>query len=89
MTQYKDEVERHAELLAAEEWANEVRAIHVHSLSSMWYDDRPQDTHNGTSVTDREFNSGLIERFKDGKIIYIFGEKLVGDQLLQAFEQHV
>ena len=89
MGQYDAVVERQRQLLAAEEWAVQVRAIHVHSLSSMWYDDRPHDTHNGTAVTDREFNSGLIERSKNGEIIHIFGKKLVGDQLIQAFEQHV
>ena len=89
MGQYDKAVEKQRKLLAAEEWSNQTRSLHVHSSSSMWYDDRPQDTHNGTAVTDREFNSGLIERSKNGEIIHIFGEKLVGDQLIQAFEQHV
>ena len=73
MTQYQETVNKQKLKLAAEEWANGVKCLHAHQIKSMWYDDRPQDTHNGTSVTDREFNSGLIERFKDGKIIHIFG----------------
>jgi|TARA_Y100000385_G_C13093532_1_gene640026 hypothetical protein len=31
MTQYKDEVERHAELLAAEEWGKQVKYLHAGS----------------------------------------------------------
>ena len=47
MTQYDDTVERQRLLLAAEEWANGIRSLHSHRLSSMWYDTRPQDTENG------------------------------------------
>lgn len=51
MTQYTDEVERHGALLEAREWAKGVKDIHVHSLSSMWYDEFPEDTQEG-NVTD-------------------------------------
>ena len=84
MTQYNDKVERQRLLLEAEEWAKGVSDIHAHSLSSMWYDTRPQDT-DGKSVIDRRFNNGLIERtLEDGSIVY-FGEVLKGNKLVDAY----
>lgn len=85
MGQYDDKVKRQRVLLAAEEWALGVRSLHAHSLNSMWYDDRPEDTADGKGVVDRQFNSGLIERtLNDGSIVY-FGEQLKGDELIQEF----
>ena len=86
MTQYKNEVKRQAKLLEAEEWAKSVKGIHAHSINSMWYDTRPQDT-DGKSVLDIEYNDGLIERrLESGEIIY-FGEKLTGDDLIYEWER--
>ena len=85
MGQYDDKVKRQRILLAAEEWAEGVRSLHAHSLSSMWYDDRPEDTADGKVVVDRQFNSGLIERtLHDGSVVY-FGEQLKGQDLIQEF----
>jgi len=87
MGQYQDKVERQRLLLEAEEWAKGVSGIHAHSLSSMWYDTRPQDTQDGKSVCDRHFNSGLIERTcDDGSIVY-FGEELKGDELIDQYQK--
>lgn len=89
MGQYDDKVERQRILLEAEEWAKGVSGIHAHSLSSMWYDTRPQDTQDGKGVVDRSFNSGLIERtLDDGSIVY-FGEELTGDALIDAYQRKV
>ena len=44
MTQYDERVQYQRDLLAAEEWSKTVKSVHAHSLSSMWYDTRPQDT---------------------------------------------
>lgn len=86
MTQYDNEVERQRLLLEAEDWAMGVKSLHVHSFTSMWYDDRPQDTNNGKeSVTDVEYNCGLIKRSKDGKHIHTFGKALKGDALIDAY----
>ena len=86
MTQYKNEVEKQAKLLEAEEWAVGVKGVHAHSINSMWYDTRPQDT-DGKSVLDIEYNDGLIERrLESGEIIY-FGEKLTGDDLIYEWER--
>jgi len=88
MGQYDDKVERQRLLLEAEAWAEGVRSLHAHSLSSMWYDDRPQDTADGKGVVDRQFNSGLIERtLDDGTIVY-FGEKLKGDELISEYVRY-
>ena len=81
MTQYKDEVELQKKILAAEEFANDIKGIQVHRISSMWYDNRPQDTEKH-SVTDIEYMSGKIERtLHDGtKVVLVeaeTGEKLV------------
>ena len=88
MTQYDDRVERQRLLLEAEEWAQGVASLHAHSLSSMWYDTRPQDTQDGKSVIDKQFYSGLIERtLDDGTKVY-FGEELEGDELIDAYTRN-
>jgi len=85
MGQYSDRVERQRILLEAEEWAKGVSGIHAHSLSSMWYDTRPQDTEDGKGVVDTHYNNGLIKRtLNDGSIVY-FGKELKGDELIDAY----
>ena len=88
MTQYDDTVDRQRALLAAEEWAKGVKTIHAHGLSSMWYDDRPQDTSEGKCVTDIEFNNGTIERHQQDGTKHMFGTALTGDDLIQAFNRN-
>ena len=86
MTEYSESVQRQAKLLAAEEWAKGVSGIHAHSLNSMWYDTRPQDTDDGKSVMDITYNSGLIKRrLNDGTEVY-FGKELKGDDLIYEYE---
>lgn len=89
MGQYKDKVERQRLLLEAEKWAEGVKDIHVHSMNSMWYDDKPEDTANNKNVTDTTFNSGLIKREQDGKVLRYFGEKLTGDALIDDYVRKV
>lgn len=89
MTQYEDRVEYQRQKLAAEEWANGVKCIHAHSLSSMWYDNRPQDTDDGKSVVDREFNNGRVERTLENGQVFIFTNyELKGEDLIQAYRQN-
>lgn len=88
MTEHNEAVARQRLLLEAEEWATGIKDLHVHSLSSMWYDDRPQDTEGGKSVTDRAYNSGVIERYQEGKLIHVFGVKLTGQALLDQYSRH-
>ena len=85
MTQYNERVEQQRRLLKAEELADNITNIHVHSLNSMWYDDRPQDTENN-SVTDIDYLSGKIERtLHDGtKIVLVEGA--TGNDLVSKVE---
>ena len=62
MSQYDERVERQRKKLAAEEWGKQAKCVHAHSLSSMWYDTRPEDTAGGKSVIDVEFNNGTVRR---------------------------
>ena len=87
MGQYDDRVERQRLLIKAEEWAQGVKSMHAHSLSSMWYDDRPEDTADGKGVLDVEYNSGLIERTLHDNSKVSFGEELKGDALIDAYSK--
>ena len=89
MTQYEDRVEYQRLKLKAEAWANGVKCIHAHSLSSLWYDDRPQDTADGQKVVDREFNNGRVERTLENGQVFIFTKyELNGDDLISAYTQN-
>lgn len=87
MTQYRQSVEEQRIKIEAEEWAKECSQIHVHSLNSMWYDDRPQDTEGGKMVTDRSFNDGSIERTLDNGQVVIMGKRLTGQALYDAYSK--
>ena len=86
MTEHDKLVKRHRLLLEAEEWSKGVRSIHVHSLKTMWYDDRPADTDKG-NVIDTEYNSGIITREQKGKLINTFGKELKLQDLVSAYER--
>jgi hypothetical protein len=88
MTEYSDMIEWKRKQLLAEEWAKGVQHIHVHSMKSMWYDNRPQDTDSG-NVIDITYNDGTIEReLKSGEIIYMVENKLTGKELVYEWEKH-
>ena len=88
MTERKHLVERQRLLLEAEKWANGVQHIHVHSMKSMWYDNRPQGTDSG-NVIDITYNDGTIEReLKSGEIVYMVDNKLTGKELVYEWEKH-
>jgi len=87
MSQYNSKVEKQKLLLEAEKWASSVKSIHAHSLNSMSYDNRPQDTENGKCVTDIEYNSGLVKRTcSDGLTVY-FGKELKGEELIYEYQR--
>jgi hypothetical protein len=88
MGQYDYKVERQRILLEAEKWSTGVKGVHAHSLNSMWYDNRPQDTENGKGVLDIEYNNGLIKRQLANGEEVLFGEKLAGDALIDAYLRH-
>ena len=84
MTQFDEVVGRQREKILAEEWAKGVKCVHIHQLKSMWYDDRPQDTDDG-AVTDIQYNSGIIERRINNKVIHRFGEAKTGKALVYSY----
>jgi len=86
MSEYDEVVERQRLLLEAEEWAIQPKAIHIHQLTSMWYEteESKQDMEDG-SVTDIEYNSGLIERKQNGVLIRTFGTRRTGDKLIDLY----
>lgn len=89
MSQYDERVEEQRLKIAAEEWAKGVRSLHAHSLNSMWYDTRPQDTADGKGVVDTEYNNGLVKRQLNNGEVYLFTEnELKGDALIQAYSQN-
>lgn len=89
MGQYDDKVQRQRILLAAEKWADSPQSVHVHGLKSMWYEteESVKDFENG-NVTDTVFNSGLIERKQQGKLIRTFGYRLTGDALIDSYSRN-
>ena len=89
MSQYDERVEEQRLKIAAEEWAKGVRSLHAHSLNSMWYDNRPEDTADGKGVVDTEYNNGLVKRQLNNGEVYLFTEnELKGDALIQAYSQN-
>jgi hypothetical protein len=85
MSQYDERVERQRLKLKAEEWASGVKSLHAHSVSSMWYDTRPQDTKDGKTVMDVEYNDGSVRRELQSGEIVILGKALKGNDLVDQF----
>jgi hypothetical protein len=88
MTQYRQSVEEQRTRIAAEKWAKGVNHVHVHGISSMWYDDRPEDTSDGKTVTDVQYNDGHIQRTlnESGEVV-IMGTKLTGQALIDEYQK--
>ena len=87
MGQFNDRVTKARMRLEAEEWAKGIKSIHLHRLSSMWYDNRPQDTEQGY-VTDTQFNDGHIKReLQDGSVV-ILGKRLTGEELIWEYHRN-
>ncbi len=87
MTQYEEIVERQRQKIEVDKWAEGIKCVHIHQMKSMWYDDRPQDTDDG-SVMDIQHNNGLIVRSKNGKEIHRFGEAKTGLSLVRSYLRH-
>ena len=88
MTEYSEMIEKQKKLLKAENWARGVKSLHVHRLTSMWYETRPYDMKEG-SVTDTIYNDGTVERrLPNGGLVFMENEKLTGDSLIHEWEKH-
>jgi hypothetical protein len=88
MSQYNDKVEQQRLKIEAEEWAKGVRSMHAHSLSSMWYDDRPGDTADGKGVVDIEFNDGSVKRTLSNEQVVMMGTQLRGQELIESYTKN-
>ena len=89
MGEFDYRVQRQRVLLEAEEWADGVKSIHVHGITSMYYEtaESKADIEKNGHVTDTEYNSGLIVRERDGKEICTFGIRKTGDDLIDAYQK--
>ena len=87
MGEFDLRVQRQRVLLEAEEWADGVKSIHVHGITSMHYEtaESKADIEKNGQVTDTEYNSGLIVRERNGKEVCTFGIKKTGDDLIDAY----
>jgi len=87
VTEYTALIKKYEKMIEAEEWVKGCTGMHMHGLSSMWYETEETKKHfdNGGMVTDCSYPDGHIERFQNGKLIHIFGEKLEGDALLEVY----
>jgi len=89
MTQYDDRVEKQRLKIEAEKWSKKVKCIHGHSINSMHYDTRPQDTTEGKTVVDIEYNDGTVERTLQNNQKIILGKRLTGQALVDAYTTNV
>ena len=87
MGEFDYRVQRQALLLEAEEWAKGIQSVQLHGLTSMWYEtaESKADIEKNGYVTDTIYNSGLIKRERNGKLVCTFGLELSGDDLIDAY----
>jgi len=89
MGEFDYRVQKQRVLLEAEEWADGIKGIHVHGLTSMYYEtaESKADIEKNGHVTDTEYNSGLIVRERNGKEVCTFGIRKTGDDLIDAYQK--
>ena len=89
MGEFDYRVQRQRVLLEAEKWAEGIKSIHTHGITTMYYETKETkaDIEKNGHVTDTEYNSGLIVRERDGKEICTFGIRKTGDALLDKWRQ--
>lgn len=86
MTEYDDRVQFQRDLLKAEKWATIPKVVHVHQLDSMWYEtEESKEYLKKGSVTDVQYNNGIITRLQEGKIVHTFGEAITNEELVRAY----
>ena len=89
MGEFDYRVQRQRVLLEAEKWAEGIKSIHTHGITSMYYETKETktDIEKNGHVTDTAYNSGLIVRERDGKEICTFGIRKTGDDLIDAYQK--
>ena len=90
MGQYRDKVELQKQILKAEEYKDTPKWLHTHRLTSMWYETEftQKEVEVNGSVTDTEYNNGIVTRYRDGKLVHTFGEQKTGQELLDSYIRH-
>jgi len=82
VSQYSDRVEKQRLKLEAEEWAKGVKALHAHSLNSMYYAEGRDDG----SVVDVQYNDGSVRRtISATNEVVILGKSLRGEELINEY----
>jgi len=82
VSQYSDRVEKQRLKLEAEEWAKGVKALHAHSLNSMYYAEGRDDG----SVVDVQYNDGSVRRtISATDEVVILGKSLRGEELINEY----
>ena len=81
MSQYNDRVEKQRLKLEAEEWAQGVKSIHAHSLTSLFY----ANDRNDGSVLDIQYNDGSVKRtISSTDEVVMLGKSLSAKSLLTS-----
>ena len=89
MTQFDEVVENQRLLLEAEKWAETPKTVHIHRLSSMWYETEETKPQTKEGVVDVQYMDGRIERtLKNGKKITLV-EGMKGEDLVQEVTRNL
>ena len=84
MTQYDERVDMQKKILLAEEYKDQPKWVHAHSLTSMWYETEKTKKDAVKGVLDVQYMDGRIERTvsSTGKK-YLIQEGMSGADLVQ------
>ena len=90
MTQYKDRIELQRQILLAEKYINNIKDIHAHSLTSMWYENNQTAKDAVKGVVDITYMDGRIERtINETGRQYTIVEGRMGEDLVQEVTRNL
>ena len=90
MTQYKDRIELQRQILLAEQYINNIKDIHAHSLTSMWYENNQTAKDAVKGVVDITYMDGRIERtINETGRQYTIVEGRIGEDLVQEVTRNL
>ena len=90
MTQYKDRIELQRQILLAEQYINNIKDIHAHSLTSMWYENNQTAKDAVKGVVDITYMDGRIERtINETGRQYTIVEGRIGEALVQEVTRNL
>jgi len=90
MTQYDERVDMQKKILLAEEYKDQPKWVHAHSLTSMWYETEKTAKDAVKGVLDVQYMDGRIERTisKTGKK-YLIQKGMTGEELVQEVTRNL